>query len=117
MSTYDEEHREEMRKAYFGQLEAEKEIAEKEVAKLGQQAARLRDLASNTEWKWFKETYILPMVQKEHDEALDVKNRSVDQRDNSAHRYEVAKMLSELMESKAEALRAAVQEAVAKIPQ
>lgn len=55
---------------------------------------RLDDLAQNPDFLWFVETYLAPIEAREQTEANDVKKRSKDQRDNSAHRLDVVKEIT-----------------------
>ena len=76
------------------------------VTQLSQEAARLEKLAVNGEVKWFLESYVRPLVDAEHSAALDL-TRSAAERDNSAHRYGLGRMLLELLPVKAAAARSA----------
>jgi len=85
-------------------IDQESEAAEKAAIEQAQRDApdaakldRLERLAQNDEFRWFVETYLAPMEAKEKIEALDI-NRTPDQRNNSAHRWDLAKSVLDIVD-------------------
>lgn len=74
---------EEEAKAKAAAAQAEKD------APLYADLARLDRLAQNDDFRWFVETRLAPMQQKELEAALDIAKHK-DVRDNAAHRWNMA---------------------------
>lgn len=77
--------------------EAERLLAEKN-GPLFEDLSRLDKLAQNDDFRWFMDKYLAPMEKKELGLALDI-NRSKDERDNSCHRWNLAKATLDLLET------------------
>ncbi|HEY3897375.1 MAG TPA: hypothetical protein VGM54_02115 [Chthoniobacter sp.] len=96
-------------------IKAREDAARQEsaVTQLSHEAGRLEKLAAYDEVKWFFQTYVRPLVEAELSAALDLA-RSAAERDNSAHRYGLGRMLLELLPAKAAAARSAAAAAAQK---
>jgi hypothetical protein len=115
MPDFDLTMRAERRADFLAQQKIGRENAAENAARLGREAARLKSLAENPEWKWFRDTYLAPMIQAAHDAALDVTATAI-ARDNQAHRYDMGRKLVGLLDERFSAALEAVKEALENIP-
>lgn len=115
MSSYDDQVRRDARLAYEQQQKSARDAAIESANSLGRDAARLKLLSENVEWKWFLETHLLPFVLTEHDAALDT-HHTATERDASAHRHAAAREVVEMLGKKAQSASEAAQRAFSEIP-
>lgn len=85
--TFDEAMEQQTKLGLEKQQSEEKDKRDKEKAQWAEDLEKLDALSYNEHFKWFSIKYLLPMVQEQHEFALDVIGRTPEQRNNAAQQH------------------------------